>query len=164
MDPSITQPMKDFMREIVDVGFDSGLLNEGMIQYPGGELMGGRELVADHCWTKVCNVIPSFCPWTASHIAKDLRRRAHNPVQIVELSYARAKTGGGHKMSLWIDVEMGRPIEVEVIVGAVVRVAREHGLKTPLLDYTYALLKGLQVEILQQQEAKKAQATAAGVA
>jgi 2-dehydropantoate 2-reductase len=58
-------------------------------------------------------------------------------------------------MSLWVDVEMGRPIEVEVIVGAVVRLAKQIGVKTPLLDYTYALMKGLQVEILEQQEAKR---------
>lgn len=57
-------------------------------------------------------------------------------------------------MSLWVDVEMGRPIEVEVIVGAVVRLAKQIGVKTPLLNYTYALMKGLQVEILEQQEAK----------
>jgi 2-dehydropantoate 2-reductase len=58
-------------------------------------------------------------------------------------------------MSLWVDVEMGRPIEVEVIVGAVVRLAKQIGVKTPLLNYTYALMKGLQVEILEQQEAKR---------
>ena len=58
-------------------------------------------------------------------------------------------------MSLWVDVEMGRPIEVEVIVGAVVRLAKQIGVKTPLLNYTYALMKGLQVEILEQQETKR---------
>lgn len=45
--------MRDFMREIVDVGFEAGLLREGMIQYPGGDLMGSRESVAEACWTRV---------------------------------------------------------------------------------------------------------------
>ncbi|GFZ43463.1 hypothetical protein JCM24511_01183 [Saitozyma sp. JCM 24511] len=126
IDPSITQPMRDFMREIVDVGFEAGLLKEGMIQYPGEDLMGSRESVAEACWTR-----------------------------IIEMSHARRNAGGGHKMSLWVDVEMGRPIEVEVIVGAVVRLAKQIGVQTPLLNYTYALMKGLQVEILEQQEAKR---------
>lgn len=71
-------------------------------------------------------------------------------------------------MSLLIDVEMGRPIEAEVsdrvidgvhqltlqqvIVGAVVRIAQEHNIPTPLLSYTYALLKALQGRILHQRE------------
>lgn len=40
--------------------------------------------------------------------------RTHGDVQILETSVAAVKAGGGHKMSLWVDVEMGRPIEVEV--------------------------------------------------
>lgn len=40
------------------------------------------------------------------------------------------------------------------------RLARKIGVQTPLLDYTYALLRGLQVELLEQIEAKKAAAAA----
>ena len=69
----------------------------------------------------------------------------------MEASVAKMKSsGGGHKMSLLIDVELGRPIEVEVITGGVLKIARECGLDTPLLEYTYSLLKGLQCDILRR--------------
>lgn len=44
----------------------------------------------------------------------------------------------------------------KVITGAVSRLAKQIGVSTPLLDYTYALMRGLQVELLEQIEAKKA--------
>lgn len=91
------------MREIVDVGFGSGLLKEGMIQYPMEQPMGNAEEVASVAWTKV---------WLFGSVLAP--SRAWLIVQILETSVAAAKTGGGHKMSLWVDVEMGRPIEVEV--------------------------------------------------
>lgn len=47
-----------------------------------------------------------------------------------------------------MDVEQGRPFEVEVIIGSVVRMAAEKGYPTPLLDFTYTMLKGLQQSIL----------------
>ena len=70
-------------------------------------------------------------------------------------------------MSLLIDLEMGRPIEVEVcrlplrnrvvsadsaqcITGAVLRLARSHGIDTPLLAFAYSLLKGTQLETLRR--------------
>lgn len=81
----VVAPLKTFIREIVNVGFAAGYLAKGAKQYPGGEIMGDADEVAHHAWTR-----------------------------IVEMSLARRAQGGGHKMSLWVDVEMGRPIEVEV--------------------------------------------------
>jgi hypothetical protein len=46
-------------------------------------------------------------------------------------------------MSLWIDVEQNRPIEVEVIVGEVVRLAKEVGVDVPRLEIVEALMRGL---------------------
>ena len=40
------------------------------------------------------------------------------------------------------DVEAGRPTEVELINGALVREAREHGVETPLQKAIYALVRG----------------------
>ncbi|WVR05895.1 hypothetical protein IAU60_002921 [Kwoniella sp. DSM 27419] len=115
--------VKAFFREIVDVGFESGLLYEGMVQYPGEELMGNREEVTDRAW----------------HI----------------LTSTAVERGVGHKYSLLIDVELGRPFEVEVIVGSVLRLAREHSVSTPRLDLVYALLKTLQGEIVRQRNGHK---------
>ena len=46
-------PIKRFIREIVDTGFQAGLLREGMVQYPGMETMGGPDEVAEHAWSRV---------------------------------------------------------------------------------------------------------------
>jgi 2-dehydropantoate 2-reductase len=64
---------------------------------------------------------------------------------------AQAKIAAGqipHKMSLWIDVEQNRPIEVEVIVGEVVRLAKEFGVEVPRLEVVEALMRGLQADIM----------------
>jgi len=120
-------PLKAFIKEIVETGFKSGLLNEEMRQYPGTEPMGPSETVAEIAWSR-----------------------------IVDASVERQKHGdGGHKMSLLIDVELGRPFEVEVITGSVLKVAKSIGYPTPLLEYTYSLLKGLQNEIIRVQKLKQ---------
>jgi 2-dehydropantoate 2-reductase len=76
-------------------------------------------------------------------------------MQIYEMSLAKAKMGvAPHKMSLLIDVEQIRPFEVEVIVGAVLRLAKEHGIETPRLELMYSLLKGLQATIVRQRAEK----------
>ncbi|WVQ85573.1 hypothetical protein IAT38_007739 [Cryptococcus sp. DSM 104549] len=122
LEPAHQEYVKTFFREIVTVGFKAGLLYEGMIQYPTGEVSEGLEAVVDFCWDK-----------------------------ITSMAVAR---GVGHKYSLLIDVEMGRPFEVEVITGSVLRLAQQHGVDTPRLEFTYVLLKVLQGEILKAQQKK----------
>lgn len=53
-----------------------------------------------------------------------------------------------------LDVENGRPFEVEVVVGSVVRLAHEHGFDAPRTEFMYTLLKGLQQSILEERERK----------
>ncbi|OCF42301.1 hypothetical protein I317_03921 [Kwoniella heveanensis CBS 569] len=118
LDPAEAQMVKAFFREIVDVGFEAGLLYEGMVQYPAGDLMGSREDVVDRAWD-------------------------------ILTSTARER-GIGHKYSLLLDVELGRPFEVEVITGSVLRLAQANGMSTPRLELVYALLKTLQGEIVRQ--------------
>ncbi|WVQ97447.1 hypothetical protein IAU59_004560 [Kwoniella sp. CBS 9459] len=50
LEPAEADMIKSFFREIVDVGFEAGLLYEGMVQYPAGDLMGSREVVVNHAW------------------------------------------------------------------------------------------------------------------
>ena len=47
-----------------------------------------------------------------------------------------------HGNSLYYDRRAGRPLEFEARNGVVVRLARKHGLSTPLCDAAYALLSG----------------------
>ncbi|OWZ62962.1 hypothetical protein AYX14_06827 [Cryptococcus neoformans] len=67
--------------------------------------------------------------------------------KIIGMAVAR---GVGHKYSLLIDVETGRPFELEVIIGSVLRLAQKNNIETPRLEYTYVLLKVLQGEILRE--------------
>ncbi|CAG8106891.1 unnamed protein product [Penicillium olsonii] len=50
--------------------------------------------------------------------------------------------------SMLVDVDKGNPIEVEVILGNALRVAKEKGVPTPLLDTTYRFLKLIQARLL----------------
>lgn len=48
------------------------------------------------------------------------------------------------KPSMLVDLECGRPMEVEAIVGGIIRGSRRHGLSVPRLDMIYASLKVIQ--------------------
>jgi 2-dehydropantoate 2-reductase len=45
------------------------------------------------------------------------------------------------RSSLLIDISQGKPIEVEALIGAVVRRAERHGIATPIMASLYAVLK-----------------------
>jgi 2-dehydropantoate 2-reductase len=47
---------------------------------------------------------------------------------------------GAYKTSMQIDREEGRPMETEAIVGRPLRVARELGVRVPLIEMVYQLL------------------------
>lgn len=50
--------------------------------------------------------------------------------------------------SMLVDVDKGNPVEVEVILGNALHVARDKGVSTPILDNTYRFLKLIQVLLL----------------
>lgn len=51
-----------------------------------------------------------------------------------------AKKLAGAKISMHQDIERGRPLEIDAIVGAVVELARKAGIATPMIDAVYALI------------------------
>ncbi|CAN6629662.1 hypothetical protein TRVA0_012S01420 [Trichomonascus vanleenenianus] len=51
--------------------------------------------------------------------------------------------------SMMVDVEKGNPIELEVILGNPLRIAKELGVETPILQTVYYLLKGVQFRLLE---------------
>lgn len=63
-------PLKKLIREIVDVGFEAGLLREGDRQENLKKNMGGREEVAQECWDLVCLhfLIRLFAMYTKSRL------------------------------------------------------------------------------------------------
>jgi 2-dehydropantoate 2-reductase len=54
---------------------------------------------------------------------------------------AGAAATGEHKTSMLQDLEAGRPLEVDALVGAVVELARDAGVPVPTLDVVYRLVK-----------------------
>jgi 2-dehydropantoate 2-reductase len=70
----------------------------------------------------------------------------------------------GGKPSMLLDWEGGRPMELEVILGNPVRIARRHGVEMPRLQSLYALLKSAQTKRQHDQAVRKGlEKTAAGV-
>ena len=59
----------------------------------------------------------------------------------IEKRIAGAESVGKHKTSMLQDVEAGRPLEVEALVGAVVELGRLTGTPTPHIDAVYACTK-----------------------
>jgi 2-dehydropantoate 2-reductase len=48
------------------------------------------------------------------------------------------KPDSSHKPSMMLDLERGQPLEVEVILGEVVRMAQEVGVSVPVSDHSPA--------------------------
>jgi 2-dehydropantoate 2-reductase len=59
-----------------------------------------------------------------------------------EMNVLATRRGSAHFPSMLEDVEASRPTEVELINGALVREAREHGVDAPLQEAVYALVRG----------------------
>ena len=62
----------------------------------------------------------------------------------IEKRIAGAEAVGEHKTSMLQDVEAGRPLEIDALVGAVVELGRLTETPTPHIDAIYAAVKGLE--------------------
>ncbi|KAF8960909.1 6-phosphogluconate dehydrogenase [Flammula alnicola] len=63
-----------------------------------------------------------------------------------------AKADSTHVPSMLLDAQKGQPIEVEVILGEVVRMAKAHNVAIPRIETLYALLLVVQNQILRKIE------------
>jgi 2-dehydropantoate 2-reductase len=63
------------------------------------------------------------------------------------------RNDSGSRPSMWIDWERGARMEIEVILGNPIRIAREQGLEMPRLQTMYALIK--QAQIVRDERAKQ---------
>ena len=59
----------------------------------------------------------------------------------IDKRIAGAESVGRHKTSMLQDVEAGRPLEIEALVGTVVELGRVTSTPTPYIDAVYALVK-----------------------
>ena len=67
------------------------------------------------------------------------------PVSIAE-RLEQSRNMAGHKTSILQDLEAGRPMEVDAVVGSVVEAGRIAGLATPRTDEIYALVRRRAIE------------------
>ena len=63
------------------------------------------------------------------------------PLDFVERRLAVAGSLVGHKMSMLQDLERGRRLEVDALVGAVQELGRLGGVGTPIIDAVLALIQ-----------------------
>jgi 2-dehydropantoate 2-reductase len=59
------------------------------------------------------------------------------PPNIVQVQIDHTATMGAYRSSMQIDRQTGRPMEVEAILGEPLRVAKKHGVPTPILEGLY---------------------------
>ena len=78
----------------------------------------------------------------------------------IEKRIAGAEKVGAHKTSMLQDVEAGRPLELEALVGSVIELGRLTGTPTPHIDTVYALMR-LLAQSLETQRGRLAIAAAA---
>lgn len=74
----------------------------------------------------------------------------------IDKRIAGAESVGKHKTSMLQDVETGRPLEVEALVGTVVELGRVTNTPTPHIDAVYALVKLLDRVMREEQVAVSA--------
>jgi 2-dehydropantoate 2-reductase len=127
-------------------------------------------------WGNVCfNPISALCHATLVDIceygpSRDLAMRMMTEAQGIgeklgvqfkvslDKRIAGAAAVGKHKTSMLQDVEAGRPIELEALVGSVMELGRMTGTPTPTIDTVYALA-ALLAQTLREQHGKLQVAT-----
>ena len=67
----------------------------------------------------------------------------------LEQRLAGAEAVGAHKTSMLQDVEAGRALELEALVGAVIELGQIAGVATPTIEAVYAATKLLEHSVLQ---------------
>jgi len=73
---------------------------------------------------------------------------------LTSISDIGMKPTSDEKPSMQVDVEMGRPTELEVVLGEMVRAGRRVGVPVPRLETIYAMMLIVQAHLLYQQKQK----------
>ena len=69
---------------------------------------------------------------------------------VVDLIITHENPKSVFRPSMLVDLDFGRPMEVEAIVGGVLRRARAGGVQTPKLDLVYATLSVIQQDLIRR--------------
>jgi 2-dehydropantoate 2-reductase len=95
-----------------------------------------RATLADICQHPSSRALATAMMTEAQAVANKLGVTIRVPI---EKRIAGAERVGHHKTSMLQDVEAGRPLEIDALLGSVIELARLTGTPTPHLDSVYAL-------------------------
>ena len=73
----------------------------------------------------------------------------------IEKRIAGAQAVGAHKTSMLQDIEQGKALELDAILGGVIELGRVVGIPTPTLETVYSLTRLLEQSVLQSQHGLK---------
>ncbi|KAF6814208.1 putative 2-dehydropantoate 2-reductase [Colletotrichum plurivorum] len=111
---------------------------------PSAVLSGGRgnaDMVADpELQEHVVGIMNEIRAAVPRILGRDFPEDLASPDRIVKSTQRNT----GARPSMLLDWEAGRPLEIEVILGNPVKIARAHGVEMPRLQSLYALLKSAQ--------------------
>lgn len=113
-----------------------------------------RATLAGICQFAPSRAIAAAMMGEAQIVAEKLGAKFRMPL---EKRIAGAESVGHHKTSMLQDVEAGKTLEIDALLGSVVELARLTKTATPHIDTVYALTKLLDKGILEQQVACPAQ-------
>ncbi len=127
-----------------------------------------RSDIRSDIWVKLWgnlafNPISALTGATLEDIAKDRETRALARSMMVEGQAVAEKLGvkfaidvdkringaeqvGAHRTSMLQDLDLGRPMEIDALVGAVAELGRLVGIATPTIDAVYALVRRRAIE------------------
>ncbi len=105
--------------------------------------------------------------WLSTRESRDLMLRAAREVEDValakklplhgvaaEVMATLERVSPDLKPSMLVDIEQGRPLEIDAIQGAVVRHRREAGVATPVNEFAYAVLRPLHERAMRAREGR----------
>jgi 2-dehydropantoate 2-reductase len=113
-----------------------------------------RATLAGICQFAPSRAIAASMMSEAQIVAEKLGAKFRVPL---EKRIAGAESVGHHKTSMLQDLEAGKSLEIDALLGSVVELARLTKTETPYIDTVYALTKLLDKGITEQQRAHPAQ-------
>jgi len=147
LDGSKTERVKAISELLVRAGFRSPILSDIRAQIwlkAWGNLSFNpisaltRATLAEICRFPATRNLAAAMMREAQEIAEKLGVRFRHTI---EQRIAGAEQVGEHKTSMLQDVEAGRPLEVEALIGVVAELGRLTGTPTPSIDAVYSCVK-----------------------